>query len=1434
MIYSLKKAVLTFLSFALIASVSAQNNSQIWTKVANSLSPQLNKVENDLPANKEIYHLNIAALRNVLVGAPLRGQSQGVSNVIIAFPVANGTTEQFRIMEAPVMHPDLAAKYPGINSYVGKGIDDPSATIRFSLSNEKGLSSMILSGTRNSQFIAPYSTDGSNYAVYERTNTENRQHIFECLTEDLPYEFKKNINSYSNKDANDQTLRTFRLAMSGTGEYTAYHGGTKAAALAAMNTTMTRVNGVYESDFAITMILIANNDDVIYTNAGSDPYTNNLNNELQSTLTSVITEANYDIGHLVHQENNSNGNAGCIGCICVDGQKGSAFTSHITPNGDDFDIDFVAHEMGHQFGGNHTHTHSGSSEGTGAQMEPGSGSTIMGYAGITGATSDVQAHSDDYFHFFNIQQITNYVGSTSCQTTTTLTNATPTAEAGNDYIIPKGTAFILEGAGSDTDNGDVLTFCWEQADVGFDASNGVTATSTTSPNFRSFPPTTSPNRYMPQLSTVVAGNLTDTWETVANVARTMNFALTVRDNVAGGGQNKIDQMVVTVNGTAGPFQVTSQATATSFNAFDNTTVTWNVAGTNTGAVNTPNVDIFLSIDGGFTYPITLATGTPNDGSESIELPNNATTNGRIMVRGAGNIFYALNGASLTITSPTFDYSLSPSASAVTICPPTDAVYTINTNSFGGYSDPITLTATGVPAGAIATFSPNPVTPGNSSTLTISNTGAAATGDFTITMEGNSTSGIKTSDLALIISDPTPNVVTLTSPTDAETGVLIPANFTWSAAVGAGILYDIDIASDTGFASIVDNSTGLTTNSYNSGALASGTQYFWRVKTYNACGSAAFSSTFSFETSSVISLPTGGSATTQTLCTGILFDSGGSNNSYGASEDAQITISPIGATTVDLNFVSFAIEEGSNNNCDYDYLEIYDGPTTAATLIARYCNDNAPTTVSSTGGSITLLFHSDNQVEEAGFEMTWQCNLSTVAPTANITADIDTTCQGVVNFRDASTNGPTEWRWFFGDGNTSNEQSPTYTYTANGTYTVSLVAINSYGFDSIAKTDFIVVEMPITPTTTGDSICANNTANLSASTTYGDLDWYDAANAGNLVYTGRNYTTPILSASTTYYVENVIAVPSFNMAKPDNSGGGGYFTGDQHLIFDVYNSMEIVSVEVVAQGAGDRTIELRDNNSSVLQSITVNIPDGTSRVTLNFTVDPGTDYQLGLAGNSTVNLYRNNSNVTYPYTLLGYGSVTRSSANQNGGLGYYYHFYNWEVKGLDCTSPRMPVIANVKNGNLSSSVTENTISISAFPATYQWLDCNTNYSFIDGETNQDYTPIVNGDYAAMVTENGCIDTTNCTNVVLLSIDGNTSISDVNIYPNPANHFISVHLTENKNIKKLTLLDVQGKIIYQTNDFTNATIKIDIANESQGIYILNIQTETEVKNYKVIKQ
>lgn len=323
------------LVLSLVVALGASNlaANTIWKKASKNAVSNAEKINfNNAPSSAIIFQLDLVQLKATLTQSPMRGASS--STTVVKFPDATGQLLSYKVYEASVMHPDLAAKYPTIKSYVGYGIGHEK-TVRFSVSPQKGLSAIILGG-EHAIFIDPYSTDLNYCSVFERSNDDTRKKTFECLTTDVPYQPVK--GNFSNKDADDQTLRTFKLAMSATGEYTAYHGGTKPQALAAMNATMTRVNGLYEADFAVTMVLIANNDDVIYTNAGSDPYGGNLNNELQSTLTSVIGEANYDIGHLVHQENNSNGNAGCIGCVCVNGQKGSAFTSHVTPSGDFFDI----------------------------------------------------------------------------------------------------------------------------------------------------------------------------------------------------------------------------------------------------------------------------------------------------------------------------------------------------------------------------------------------------------------------------------------------------------------------------------------------------------------------------------------------------------------------------------------------------------------------------------------------------------------------------------------------------------------------------------------------------------------------------------------------------------------------------------------------------------------------------------------------------------------------------------------------------------------------------------------------------------------------------------------------------------------------------------------------------------------------------------------
>ncbi|WP_299332600.1 immunoglobulin-like domain-containing protein [uncultured Psychroserpens sp.] len=638
------KKKLLLLVFIMSVSLAMSQSKSLWQKQSIDNSKQIKASKQDLPKT-QTYALNIDALKEILANVPQRQQLYNVSSgVVLSFPNDEGKFERFKIAEASVLSPELQERYPDIRSYVGQGIDDPSSIIRFSVS-PLGFQSMRLSANRPATFMEPITEDLSLYTVYKRADRIGYTDDFECSVTDKVNKAMDN-GDIMLRNADDGILRTYRLAVSTTGEYTAYHGGTKALALAAINTTMTRVNGIFENDFNVTMVLIANNDDVIYTNANSDPYSNgSYNGQLQSTLTSVIGESNYDVGHLFARASN-NGNAGCIGCVCVNGQKGSAFTSRTTPEGDPFDVDYVAHELGHQFGGNHTWTFNGN-EGTNAQMEPGSGSTIMGYAGITGAT-DVQSNSDPYFHARSIEQITNYIKTRSCQTNTSTGNAVPSVNAGSNYTIPRGTAFVLDGSATDADSGDVLTYCWEQYDENNAATTNPNVNATSGVAFRSYNPTTDTKRYFPRLSTVKTGATSWQWEAVPNVARTLNFRLTVRDNRAGGATNNSDDMVVTVNGTAGPFVVNSPNSNVTWNAGTTQTVTWNVAGTTGNGVNAANVDIFLSIDGGDTYPIALASGVPNDGSHDIVVPNNQGNQNRIMVKGSNNIFFDISNSNFTI------------------------------------------------------------------------------------------------------------------------------------------------------------------------------------------------------------------------------------------------------------------------------------------------------------------------------------------------------------------------------------------------------------------------------------------------------------------------------------------------------------------------------------------------------------------------------------------------------------------------------------------------------------------------------------------------------------------------------------------------------------------------------------------------------------------
>lgn len=419
---------------------------------------------------------------------------------------------------------------------------------------------------------------------------------------------------------------------------------------------------------------------------------------------------------------------------------------------------------------------------------------------------------------------------------------------------------------------------------------------------------------------------------------------------------------------------------------------------------------------------------------------------------------------------------------------------------------------------------------------------------------------------------------------------------------------------------------------------------------------------------------GGLGQTQTGCEGYLFDNGGPNEPYTANYVGSMTIAPTGAVSVTLEFIEFDVE--ADPSCQYDYLTVYDGPSTASPILGTYCNgNNPPTFLTSTGSSITVAFTSDVALEEDGFEIGWECNIPSEDPIADFEADLTETCEGTIHFTDLSAVGnnvATGWYWEFGDGATDTVQNPTHTYTTSGTYTVLMVAINPIGTDTVIKTNYIDVSKPIAPVGDDVEVCPGDAADLIASSA-GTNYWYDSPTSTNVLHVGDTFTTPIVQQSTPFYVESVEFGPAQQGGKADNSGGGGYFQFFQSIFFDAFATFNLSSVTVYASTPGDRDIVVYDQFGTVVHDTTMWVATGEQQLDLNWVFEPGTDYEFTLAAGSTTNLYRNNAGVNYPYEIPGVVSVTRSSAGTDP-YGYYYFFYNWEVQDI-CISDRGMISAS---------------------------------------------------------------------------------------------------------------------------------------------------------------
>lgn len=670
-------------------------DGDMWHRIDDSALRQRPMERTRVPERYASFGLDKRRMRDALQGAP--EEFRGKAGVVIQLPMPDGSLSRFRVEHSLVVEPGLVAKYPDLGAtYSGSGIDDPTASVRLDFL-PSGFHAIVLSSS-GTVIIDPYArTDTDNYVSYLKGDLQ-RIEDFNCETnkpglDTMLDEAIEKYRDYGRQEAAPEvisgtTLRTYRLALAGNFEYCAaasVGGNTVNNCLAAMVLIMNRVNGVYERDVALRMVIVANNNLVTYAadnmtcpvpggstacTAANDPYLNTSGaiNQNTGNLNTVIGTTNYDVGHVF---TTGSGGVAQLNSPCG-ASKGAGTTGLPNPVGDPFAIDFVAHELGHQWGGSHTFNGasgncSGGNRSAANSYEPGSGITIMAYAGICGS-QDLAGNSIDTFHVRSLEQIVTFSqtgNGNTCDVETATGNTPPTVTLplGNSFNIPRNTPFALTASATDV-NGDTLTYDWQEYNTG--GATGTTAIPNTDsdgtprPVFRPYLPVASGTRFFPSLpfildnanvppsTTTVGGFLTG--ELLPAITRTMNFQVIVRDNRANGGGINTATATVNVNAGSGPFLVTAPNTAVSWAGNSSQTVTWDVAGTTGAPVSAANVNILLSTDGGNTFPTVILANTPNDGSQSITVPNVNTTTARIKVEGSGNIFFDISNANFTINA----------------------------------------------------------------------------------------------------------------------------------------------------------------------------------------------------------------------------------------------------------------------------------------------------------------------------------------------------------------------------------------------------------------------------------------------------------------------------------------------------------------------------------------------------------------------------------------------------------------------------------------------------------------------------------------------------------------------------------------------------------------------------------------------------------------
>jgi len=825
-----------------------------WSSIEKSKLDLRSNSKTDInPDQYQAFELDYDYLKTYLLRAPSMSEFIDGSQFMVELPMPNGIIMNFNVWEAPILQGTTAAKFSEIKTYKGVSVDKKS-TVRFDITY-KGLRASIKHPDGTIYIDPIFSDDKIMYQSYY-TKDQEVPASYKLGCGFVPTEEQLSTPYIASREET-LPLRSYIIAISCTGEYAQIVGPDVELIMSEIATALNRLNLIFENESAVTFTLIEGNEAVIYLDQDTDPFIINPNTDggahpgrqVLSQNTSVLDNAfgagSYDIGHALTRSC-TDGIAGVAGGqVCTD-NSGAGVSCVGNADITSFTVSVIAHEVGHQFSAGHTWSNCdpNNSEGgnqqlaSGTACEPGSGTTIMSYAGVCEPGLNIKNTNDEYFHVCSLEQIHSFSREfgPQCADLIETGNRPPMIFVDYDEIfyIPKVTPFELTGSAIDMD-GDDLTYNWDQVDRGPTSDLGSPIGN--SPSFRSFPPSESPTRVFPALNNILGGFSRDE-EVLPTTDRDLTFMFVVRDNNPLGGATVWKEIEFKARGSAGPFFVTSpNVNPPDYEVGQSVEINWDVAGTDLAPINCTAVDILLSSDGGQNFDFKLATNSPNDGSEMIRMPNALSDDCRIKIKARGNIFFDISNEDFTITEPsepTFVYDLSETD--FDVCLPQNLSVEIQSFAFQGYSEDIELSVVdGIPEGAEITIEPSVIPPDGSATIQINLDEVNTSGNYELLIEGVSGDITFNNIVRLDLTGADFSDLASVAPESGVQGLGLNPSFEWTMARNA-TNYTFELSTNPSF---TNESTirvpGIVENNYTPEViLEKSTLYYWRVSGSNKC------------------------------------------------------------------------------------------------------------------------------------------------------------------------------------------------------------------------------------------------------------------------------------------------------------------------------------------------------------------------------------------------------------------------------------------------------------------------------------------------------------------------------------------------------------------------------------------------------------------------